>query len=549
MTAHLVGSGIASLAAAVYLIKDAKVAAGDITICGAMLMRKAPVAAGFPNRPKTAYVLPATRVLEKEHRCALELFPYFLSGSEKEETIEEDVLEFNKTYPYNDRTRLFDKYGPMKLSDTLGIDLINAGKALDLAMTPEDRLDGLAIDKFFTSGFYKSEFFLAWSTMMGPLREHSAIEFRRYLLRFLDVVPCVDTMEDVWRMRLNQDEGVAGPIANWLKGQGVQFRCSTVVEDVTLEKRAEGVRATSIKLKGARDAIPLGQDDCVFVTLGSQVANLAVGSMDQAPNPVADPKNAWALWKTMKGNAENLGRRDFGNPEVFFEPDDPSLSKWVTFTVTSTDPWFLDRLTALSGVAPRRQGLVSLVDSPWLITVAPFPKPHFVGQADDIWAWWGFSLCHDKDGCPDRLGGYVNKMITDCSGSEILEETIEQFGFGADKARILGSSVCIPCLLPHAGSVWLKRRNLDRPKVIPAGARNFAFIGQFCEIPKDTMFTMEYSIRSALEAVSGLFKLDVKAPDVYQGWDDAAAIEAVAVRYGLGQLGLGKLCPHAKAAA
>ena len=188
--------------------------------------------------------------------------------------------------------------------------------------------------------------------------------------------------------------------------------------------------------------------------------------MGHAPEPAAKPEEAWALWATIKRNAEKLGRHDFGNPEVFFKLQDP-LSTWVTFTVTTTDPWFLERLAALSGVATRRQGLVSLVDSPWLITVAPCPKPHFLGQPDNVWTWWGFSLCHDKNGSADQIGDHVRKKITECSGSEILEETIEQFGFGSEKARILGSSVCIPCLLPHAGSVWLKRKEADRPKVIP----------------------------------------------------------------------------------
>ncbi len=441
MTVHIVGSGIASLAAAVYLISDANVEPNDITIYeaghdigGAMALSTVTVNAGAKAYalPEKACVLPATRVLEREYRCSLELFRHFLWGSEKQVTIEEDVREFNRNDPYQNMTRLFDKNGPMKLSEDLGVGLLDGGNAVRLALTREEVLDGLAIDHFFTPEFYKSQFFLAWSTMMGPLREHSAIEFRRYLFRFLHVVPCVDTMKDVWRMRLNQDEGVAAPIGNWLKGRGVHFRCNAVVEDVALEQHGADIRAMSLRLKTAKDVIPLGVDDYVFVTLGSQVANLSVGSMGHAPEPAAKPEEAWALWATIKRKAEKLGRHDFGNPEVFFKLQDP-LSTWVTFTVTTTDPWFLERLAALSGVGTRRQGLVSLVDSPWLITVAPFPKPHFLGQPDNVWTWWGFSLCHDKNGTADQIGDHVRKKITECSGSEILEETIEQFGFGSEK--------------------------------------------------------------------------------------------------------------------
>ncbi len=202
------------------------------------------------------------------------------------------------------------------------------------------------------------------------------------------------------------------------------------------------------------------------------------------------------------------------------------------FTVTATDRRFLDLLEAKSKVKPLRQGLVSVIDSPWLITVAPFRKPHFVGQPKGVWTWWGFSLCHDKKGDFDQPGEFVRRKITHCSRSQILEETTEQLGFGSDKTHILESSACIPCLLPHAGSVWMKRKDADRPKVIPDGARNFAFLGQFCEMPKDTMFTMEYSVRSAWTAVEGLFKLDgFKPPAVYQGLEDKRAIDAVFERF------------------
>ncbi|MFR9098556.1 MAG: oleate hydratase [Anaerostipes hadrus] len=37
----------------------------------------------------------------------------------------------------------------------------------------------------------------------------------------------------------------------------------------------------------------------------------------------------------------------------------------------------------------------------------------------------------------------------------------------------------------------------DRPDVIPDGCVNFAFLGQFAETPRDTIFTTEYSVRTA----------------------------------------------------
>ena len=55
----------------------------------------------------------------------------------------------------------------------------------------------------------------------------------------------------------------------------------------------------------------------------------------------------------------------------------------------------------------------------------------------------------------------------------------------------------------------------DRPDVIPDGCVNFAFLGQFAETPRDTVFTTEYSVRTAMEAVYGLLGVDRGVPEVW----------------------------------
>ena len=51
-------------------------------------------------------------------------------------------------------------------------------------------------------------------------------------------------------------------------------------------------------------------------------------------------------------------------------------------------------------------------------------------------------------------------------------------------------------------------------------SKNLAFIGQFCEIPEDVVFTVEYSIRSAQIAVYSLLGMNRKPPAVYKGTHD-----------------------------
>ena len=44
---------------------------------------------------------------------------------------------------------------------------------------------------------------------------------------------------------------------------------------------------------------------------------------------------------------------------------------------------------------------------------------------------------------------------------------------------------------------------------------NFAFIGQFAETERDTIFTTEYSIRTGMEAVYTLLNVDRGVPEVW----------------------------------
>ena len=44
---------------------------------------------------------------------------------------------------------------------------------------------------------------------------------------------------------------------------------------------------------------------------------------------------------------------------------------------------------------------------------------------------------------------------------------------------------------------------------------NFAFIGQFAETRRDTIFTTEYSVRTAMEAVYTLLDVDRGVPEVW----------------------------------
>ena len=76
------------------------------------------------------------------------------------------------------------------------------------------------------------------------------------------------------------------------------------------------------------------------------------------------------------------------------------------------------------------------------------------------------------------------------------------------------SAVCVPTMMPYITAFFMPRTKGDRPDVIPDGCVNFAFLGQFAETPRDTVFTTEYSVRTAMEAVYGLLGVEIGVPHI-----------------------------------
>jgi oleate hydratase len=191
-----------------------------------------------------------------------------------------------------------------------------------------------------------------------------------------------------------------------------------------------------------------------------------------------------------------------------------------TFTVTTTGTEFFEQMAALTGSQPGSGGLVTLKDSSWLVTVTIFHQPEVVAEPSGTGLWWGYLLY------PGRSGDFIKKPADACTGAEILEEVLRQLRFEPQLDAIVASSICIPCYLPYCNSVWMPRRRSDRPRVVPEGATNLGFFGQFTEVPRDVVFTIEYPARTAWEAIHRLLRRGPAPPPVYQGQYHPAALLA-----------------------
>ena len=156
-------------------------------------------------------------------------------------------------------------------------------------------------------------------------------------------------------------------------------------------------------------------------------------------------------------------------------------------------------------------GIVTVKDSNWLLSWTFNRQPQFRTQPKDQLVGWIYGLFSDKP------GNYVKKPMRDCTGKEICMEWLYHLGVPESEIEELAtnSANTIPCMMPYITAFFMPRAAGDRPNVVPEGAVNFAFLGQFAETPRDTIFTTEYSMRTGMEAVYTLLNVDRGVPEVW----------------------------------
>ena len=462
---------------------------------------------------ESGYNLPGS-VFDKEYRCTFDLLESVSSARNPSKSVTEDFLTFNTSEPYHDRAHIFDRNGRVVHGPRFGLSLANGFSLARVVLTPEAMLDGRRIEEFFSQQFFSTEFWLLWSSIMGSLPQHSVIEFRRYMNRFLYLFGHLSDMRGVMRTPLNQHQAFKEPLVAWLTPRGVNFVTGAFVQDIGFAPSPGRITVDRLDYErgGAATSVAVAPDDLVLVTTGSQAADLSPGSMTEVPSPRPSGRS-WALWKRLA-----QGRTDFGNPDAFFGPARIPNSLWVIFTVTDTGTEFVNQIAALTGSESGRGGLVTLKDSGWVLSLSVFHQPEIIGQPSGTSIWWGYGLY------PERKGDFVPKRMDQCTGAEILEETLKQLRFDKQLVAIMASSICVPCYMPYVNNIWLPRSSGDRPPPVPKGATNLGLIGQYVEVPREIAFTIECSVRTAWEAIYVLLKRGPAPPPVYQGQYDPKAL-------------------------
>jgi oleate hydratase len=148
-----------------------------------------------------------------------------------------------------------------------------------------------------------------------------------------------------------------------------------------------------------------------------------------------------------------------------------------------------------------------------------YGKKYYRNQPDDVDIVHGYCLF-----CMDRPGNFIKKPARVCTGSEIFSELLYHCGLEDKIDQILEHSHVSIAAMPYITSEFMPRRIADRPKVIPDGCVNLAFIGQYVETPADVSFTVESSVRTAMMAVWGLTGLKKPQIPMYEPLFDLRVI-------------------------
>jgi len=108
-----------------------------------------------------------------------------------------------------------------------------------LMFASERSLDSKRIEDWFDQDFFKTNFWLLWTTMFAFQKWSSLAEMRRYMKRFIHLVEGLPRLGGVLRTKYNQYDSVVVPLQRYLEARGVQFRTGTEVVDIDFDLSAD----------------------------------------------------------------------------------------------------------------------------------------------------------------------------------------------------------------------------------------------------------------------------------------------------------------------
>ncbi len=512
-SAYIVGSGLAALSAACYLVRDGQMKGEHIHV-----LEKGQLAGGACDGYKfenLGYVMRGGREMDNHFEVMWDLFRSIPSIETEGVSVLDEYYWLNKEDPNYSLCRATEKRGQDAHTDgKFAISDKGAMEIMKLFFTPDEQLQDKKITDFFDDEVLNTNFWLYWRTMFAFENWHSALEMKRYIQRYIHHIGGLPDFTALRFTKYNQYESMILPMVKYLESHGVRFHYGVQVVNVEfdcsdpehkLAKRIDVIR------DGKKDAIDLTENDLVFITNGGCVENSTTGSQNEPAAYDTELKEGggWDMWRRIAAQDPS-----FGHPDKFCS--DPEQTNWMSATVETLDQRIIPYIKDICKRDPFTGkvvtgGIVSVKDSSWLMSWTINRQPQFREQPKDHCLVWVYALFTDKP------GDFIKKPMRECTGKEICMEWLYHLGVPVEQIEDMAenSANTVPVMMPYIDAFFMPRAYGDRPKVVPDGSVNFAFLGQFAETPRDTIFTTEYSMRTGMEAVYTLLNVDRGVPEVW----------------------------------
>ena len=511
-SAYIIGSGLGALAAACFLVRDGQMKGENVHI-----LEKEPIPGGACDGyyyNDIGYVMRGGREMDNHFECMWDLFRSIPSIETEGVSVLDEYYWLNKADPNYSLMRATVNRGEDAHTDKkFNISDKGAMEIMKLFFTPDEQLYNKRINEVFDEEVFDSNFWLYWRTMFAFENWHSALEMKLYIQRYIHHIGGLPDFTALRFTKYNQYESMILPMIKYLESFGVQFHYGVKVENVLFDIKSNKKQAKTIVtiVNGKEENINLTENDFVFITNGGCVENSTLGSQNKKAefNYEIKPGGGWDMWRKIAKQDKS-----FGNPDKFCS--NPEESNWMSATVTTLDdkiPPYIEKICKRNPFSGKvvTGGIVTVKDSNWLLSWTFNRQPQFRSQPKNQLCGWIYGLFSDKP------GNYIKKPMRECTGKEICMEWLYHLGVPTDQIEELAtnSANTVPCMMPYITAFFMPRQLGDRPLVVPKGSVNFAFLGQFAETKRDTIFTTEYSIRTAMEAVYTLLDIDRGVPEVW----------------------------------
>ena len=515
-SAYIIGTGLAGLSAAFYLVRDGQMKGEHIH-----LLEKLDLAGGSCDGRKDVtkgFYMRGGREMDNHFECMWDMFRSVPSIETPNVSVLDEYYWLNKHDPNYSLCRATINCGEDAHTDKMfKLDRKSALALSKLFITPEKELENKKISDVLPDSFWETNFWLYWQTMFAFQKWSSALEMKRYLCRYVHHIDGLPDFSALRFTKYNQYESMILPLTKYLESNGVKIEYGIDVKNVIFESKQNKKVATQIiyENKGLEKTIDLIEDDLVFITNGCCTDTSCYGDQNNAPD-LSKIKNgngeSWDLWKNIASQASN---GEFGNPDKFCGNVD--LTNWMSATIEVSDENIIKHIINICKRDPRKGkvttgGIVTVKDSTenWYLSWTINRQPQFKSQNKNSILVWVYALNTTKS------GNFIEKAIKTCTGKEICEEWLYHIGIPTNEIEKYADKCnTTTCYMPYINAFFQPREEKDRPLVVPKESINFAFVGQFAETPRDTIFTTEYSIRTGMEAVYTLLKIDRAVPEVW----------------------------------